>query len=86
MKKGKKPCFEIGVSETVLDDVKLDFQFNFSDNGRGVEEDFLAISSVVPFQMLGFFKSLQLGLKPDNPSATGAITRVVEGVHIYSMA
>jgi tagatose-6-phosphate ketose/aldose isomerase len=86
MKKGKKPFFEIGISETVLDDVKLDFHFAFSDNGTAVEEDFLAIASVVPSQMLSFFKSLELGLKPDSPSTTGAITRVVEGVHIYSMA
>jgi tagatose-6-phosphate ketose/aldose isomerase len=86
MKKGKKPFFEIGISETVLDDVKLDFHFTFSDNGASVEEDFLAIASVVPSQMLAFFKSLQLGLNPDSPSTTGAITRVVEGVHIYSMA
>jgi tagatose-6-phosphate ketose/aldose isomerase len=35
--------------------------------------------------VLAFFKSLQLGLKPDSPSATGAITRVVEGVQIYNI-
>jgi tagatose-6-phosphate ketose/aldose isomerase len=85
VKKGKKPLVEIGISETVLDDVKLDFHFTFSENGPRVVEDFLAIASVVPAQILSFFKSLQLGLKPDSPSTTGAITRVVEGVHIYSM-
>jgi tagatose-6-phosphate ketose/aldose isomerase len=36
-------------------------------------------------QILAFYKSLRLGLKPDAPSTTGAITRVVEGVQIYSM-
>jgi tagatose-6-phosphate ketose/aldose isomerase len=86
MKKGRKPCYEIGISETVLDDLKLDFHFSFSNNETQVEEDFLAIASVVPSQLLSFFKSLQLGLKPDAPSTTGAITRVVEGVLIYSMA
>jgi tagatose-6-phosphate ketose/aldose isomerase len=86
MKTGRKPFFEMGVSENVLDEVNLDFSINFSGNGIKVNEDFLAIASVVPFQMLGFFKSLQLGLKPDAPSTSGAITRVVEGVHIYSMA
>lgn len=34
-------------------------------------------------QLLGFFKSLDLGLNPDNPSVSGAISRVVEGVIIY---
>jgi tagatose-6-phosphate ketose/aldose isomerase len=86
MKKGKKPFFELGISETIIDDVKLDCGFAFSENGTRVEENFLAIASVVPAQMLSFFKALQLGLKPDTPSTTGAITRVVEGVHIYSMA
>jgi tagatose-6-phosphate ketose/aldose isomerase len=43
----------------------------------------LAIASVLPAQMLGFFKSLDLGLKPDTPSESGTITRVVEGVEIY---
>ena len=65
----------------------LSSEFNGSpNNDANVKEDFLAIASVVPFQMFGFFKSLQLGLKPDAPSTSGAITRVVEGVHIYSMA
>ncbi len=35
-------------------------------------------------QLLGYYKSLQLGLNPDNPSVSGAISRVVQGVIIYS--
>ncbi len=85
MKKGRKPFFELGISETPIDDVSLDFSFTFSENGTKVDEDYLAIASVVPSQILSFYKSLQLGLKPDTPSTTGAITRVVEGVHIYSI-
>ena len=34
-------------------------------------------------QLIGLFKSLDLGLKPDNPSEKGVITRVVRGVSIY---
>ncbi|MEM3041257.1 MAG: SIS domain-containing protein [Nitrososphaerota archaeon] len=34
-------------------------------------------------QMIGLFKSLALGLKPDNPSERGIISRVVKGVKIY---
>ena len=33
--------------------------------------------------MLALFKSLSLGLKPDNPSEKGVIMRVVRGVRIY---
>jgi tagatose-6-phosphate ketose/aldose isomerase len=41
------------------------------------------IMDVTVGQMLGLFKSLDLGLKPDNPSERGIITRVVKGVKIY---
>lgn len=85
MKKGNHPMIEVGISEKAVAGVKLDYNFIFSENGIAVDEDFLAIASVVPSQVLAFFKSLQLGLKPDAPSATGAITRVVEGVQIYNM-
>ncbi|MEO6964936.1 MAG: tagatose-6-phosphate ketose isomerase [Acidobacteriaceae bacterium] len=34
-------------------------------------------------QMLGLFFSLRCGLKPDVPSPTGVITRVVQNVHIH---
>lgn len=84
MKKGKRPLVEIGISESALDTLSLDHVFMFSKNGCQIDEEFMAICSIVPAQMLGFYKSLQLGLKPDTPSATGAITRVVEGVQIYS--
>lgn len=35
-------------------------------------------------QLLAFYKSVQLGLNPDNPSPDGFINRVVQGVTIYS--
>ena len=84
MKKGRRPLAEIGISESTVDGVSLDHTFVFSENGFTVDEEFMAICSIVPAQLLGFFTSLQLGLKPDAPSVTGAITRVVEGVQIYS--
>jgi tagatose-6-phosphate ketose/aldose isomerase len=34
-------------------------------------------------QLLGLFSSVAFGLKPDTPSPTGAISRVVEGVKVY---
>ena len=34
-------------------------------------------------QMLGLFKSIDKGLSPDNPSVSGNISRVVEGVTLY---
>lgn len=34
-------------------------------------------------QLLGLFASIRCGLKPDSPSPTGAISRVVQNVAIY---
>jgi len=42
-----------------------------------------ALLAVLPGQLLGLFFSLALGLKPDAPSPSGVIHRVVEGVRIY---
>jgi len=85
MKKGNHPLVEVGISESDIPGSKLDYHFVFAENGQKVDEEILAVCSVVPSQILAFYKSLQLGLKPDTPSATGAITRVVEGVQIYSI-
>jgi len=46
-------------------------------------EDLWGIVAVIPAQMLGLFKSIQLKLNPDNPSRRGAISRVVQGVQLY---
>jgi len=45
---------------------------------------FYYLSAALIGQLLGFYKSIQLGLEPDNPSVSGAINRVVQGVTIYS--
>lgn len=83
MKKGNRPLLELGIIESQVRDIKLDHVFSFSENGASLPEEFLAVCSVLPAQVLSFFKSLQLGLRPDSPSDSGAITRVVEGVNIY---
>jgi tagatose-6-phosphate ketose/aldose isomerase len=49
----------------------------------GIDDDLRAVIDVVVGQLLALFKSLQLGLRPDNPSASGTISRVVKGVSIY---
>jgi tagatose-6-phosphate ketose/aldose isomerase len=54
-----------------------------SKQGKQATEDFLPVVSVLPAQLLGFFKSLSFGLQPDSPSANGMIHRVVQGVNIY---
>ncbi|MDF1573463.1 MAG: SIS domain-containing protein [Bacteroidales bacterium] len=81
--KGKRAMALIGVSESQVKDVKLDLEICYGNSRTQLEEDLLTVCSVLPAQILGLFKSLDLGLKPDNPSVTGAIARVVEGVTIY---
>ncbi len=85
MKKGKAPLAELGIMESDIPNLKLKHKIVFSENGYTLDEEFLTICSVVPSQILGFYKSLQLGLQPDAPSTSGAISRVVEGVEIYAM-
>jgi tagatose-6-phosphate ketose/aldose isomerase len=53
--------------------------------GQGVDDQFRIMTDVTVGQILGTFKSMQLGLKPDCPSASGVINRVVQGVTIYDI-
>jgi tagatose-6-phosphate ketose/aldose isomerase len=84
MNKGERPLLEVGVMETEIPGLKLDYTFLFAESQGVLNEEFLSVCGVIPAQILGFFKSIELGLSPDSPSATGAITRVVEGVQIYN--
>jgi len=83
IKNGKRPLYQAGLMETTNFHLDLDKTIILSEDGNHLEEDFLPVCSIIPAQMLGFFKCLQIGLKPDSPSASGAISRVVKGVVIY---
>jgi tagatose-6-phosphate ketose/aldose isomerase len=48
-----------------------------------ISEDFLPVCFVLPAQIIGFLKAINLNIPPDSPSLNGAISRVVEGVVIY---
>jgi tagatose-6-phosphate ketose/aldose isomerase len=86
MRKGTPPMLQIGIGEHSMPELSFDHFFHLSDNGKSMDvEELLSVCYIVPAQILGFFKSLKLGLHPDSPSMNGAITRVVEGVRIYSM-
>ncbi len=80
---GRKNLFTIGVMENDISISEVDLKIVLSDNGQKIQEDFLPIVEVLPAQLLGFYKSLNLGLNPDSPSASGMIHRVVQGVKIY---
>lgn len=80
---GERGIARIGIGENLNSDLDLDLLISLDNQEISLPEEYLAIASVLPAQMLGFFKSLDLGLKPDAPSESGTITRVVEGVEIY---
>ena len=51
--------------------------------GNAEDALFNVLPATMVGQLLGFYKCLQLRLQPDNPSVSGAISRVVQGVVIY---
>ena len=63
--------------------VKFDFTVKFPECAANVPEEFYSVIYILPAQIIGFYKSLDLGLEPDSPSKGGSISRVVQGVTIY---
>jgi tagatose-6-phosphate ketose/aldose isomerase len=80
---GRNGCYKVGVMEKDIPDIKLDTKIIFSENDETIDEEFLTIAEVLFAQTLGFYKSIELGLKPDSPSVSGLIHRVVQGVKLY---
>jgi len=77
---------KIAVCDKSNDEIEtyVDHVIEFNRNGKFDIPDLCRpIMDVTVGQMLGLFKSLDLDLKPDNPSEKGIITRVVKGVKIY---
>jgi len=50
----------------------------------GFSDDHRPVLDVIMGQLLGLFASMRCGLKPDQPSPNGAITRVVQPIKLYS--
>jgi tagatose-6-phosphate ketose/aldose isomerase len=83
LKTGPQPLFMAGLIESGSFKVEPDKLFELSDKGVQLDEEFLPVCFVLPAQMIGYYKSLQLGFDPDAPSSSGTISRVVKGVVIY---
>ena len=80
---GERSLLITGIIESSPSQIKPDKLFVLSDSGNHLDEDFLPVCFVLPAQMIGYYKSLRLGLDPDMPSQSGVISRVVKGVVIY---
>lgn len=77
-----KPIAQIYVSQKkrVTGNVEFDLEM-FPESMNCTELE--VILYVLIGQLIGFYKSIDLELNPDNPSVSGKIARVVEGVTIY---
>lgn len=77
------PMAQIYVAHNKIEIQNITFDLGITPlNKNRTTYDF--IFYVVVGQLLGFFKSLDLGLNPDDPSTDGKISRVVKGVKIYN--
>lgn len=85
MVEGKKPLRGVGISVKTIDSANIDELILLDTASKlvEIEEQYLPVVMVMLGQLIGFYKSLSLGLEPDSPSTTGAISRVVKGVNIY---
>ncbi|MDX9881390.1 MAG: SIS domain-containing protein [Prolixibacteraceae bacterium] len=67
-----------------MTDVNFDLNVNFGKiEDRDAPIEYLCVAEVLVAQLLGYYKSIALGLDPDNPSSSGTFSRVVKGVKIY---
>ncbi len=80
---GRNAALKIAVMEDDIEEIDAEIKVVLNETGRRISEEFLLPVSVLPAQIIGFFKSLKFGLQPDQPSENGMISRVVEGVNLY---
>ncbi len=77
----------LAVCDSMDDEISglADYIIHYDQDGsRRIDDDFLPPVYIIVGQLLGLFKSIQLGYKPDTPSETGIIHRVVKGVKVYN--
>ncbi len=80
----KEKLYEIGIGEALIkkEKINLDLSIEVSTKNH-IPEEYFAVCAVLPGQLLGLHKSINLGLNPDSPSVNNSINRVVKGVNIY---
>jgi len=75
----------LSVAHAVPDEIKelSDYTIEYGPRADPVADELVPPVYIIVGQLLGLFTSLQLGLRPDSPSESGIIHRVVEGVKVY---
>jgi len=76
--------YSIGIGQCLneLGNLNLNLTIDLCETNK-IPDDYFSICSIIPAQILGFYKSLSFGLTPDSPSKNGGIHRIVQGVTIY---
>ncbi|MFV0379494.1 MAG: SIS domain-containing protein [Anaerorhabdus sp.] len=59
----------------------VDYMIEF--NTDLLQQSFIGLQDICTAQVIALFKSLALGVTPDNPCPTGEVNRVVKGVVVY---
>ncbi|QIB27605.1 SIS domain-containing protein [Caloranaerobacter azorensis] len=76
----------IGISNYLDKEIEniVDYFIYIEEVKRNYEDDvYLIFDYILIAQMFAFFKSIELGISPDNPCPDGSVNRVVKGVKIY---
>ena len=76
--------FRLGVGPGLAPHESREATIRLDEEGL-LEDEERAICGVLVAQILGVELSIAQGLSPDNPSPTGSISRVVQGVTIYPL-
>jgi len=73
------------VAHAIPDEIQglSDYTIEYGSDAEAVPDDLIPPVYIIVGQLLGLFASLRLGLRPDNPSESGIIHRVVQGVKVY---
>ena len=61
-----------------------DFSFDI-DLPESLDNFFLGLNYIVYAQITALFKSIHVGITPDDPCPSGEVNRVVKGVTIYDL-
>ncbi|UNQ73215.1 SIS domain-containing protein [Infirmifilum sp. NZ] len=64
---------------------EADYVFYLEEDFSDIEPEFLALPYAVYAQLLALYKSLSLGITPDNPYPEGRLSRVVREFKIYDI-
>lgn len=85
---GSKGLAQVVISHKPINIEGVNFDLDLCFETKDAPEadiEYLCVVEVMFAQLIGFYKSLTLGLDTDKPSVSGSLTRVVEGVIVHNL-